>query len=66
MGDVAGGGCSDQKPVHSVSLSSFILGKYEVTQEQWLAVMGSNPSQRKGLNRACRVIPVPARSVCSG
>ncbi|WP_461255975.1 formylglycine-generating enzyme family protein [Treponema sp. R80B11-R83G3] len=31
-------------PVHTVTLSSFYMGKYEVTQEQWTAVMGSNPS----------------------
>jgi len=29
---------------HSVTLSAFSMGKYEVTQEQWVAVMGSNPS----------------------
>jgi len=29
---------------HSVTLSAFSIGKYEVTQEQWEAVMGSNPS----------------------
>ncbi|WP_461245849.1 formylglycine-generating enzyme family protein [Treponema sp. R6D11] len=29
---------------HSVTLSGFKMGKYEVTQEQYQAVMGSNPS----------------------
>ncbi len=29
---------------HSVTLSSFKMGKYQVTQEQYQAVMGSNPS----------------------
>ena len=38
----------DEKPAHQVTLSSFSIGKYEVTQEQWEAVMGSNPSMFKG------------------
>ena len=38
----------DEKPVHQVTLSSFSTGRYEVTQEEWEAVMGSNPSHRKG------------------
>jgi len=38
-------GESDEKPVHSVTLTSFNIGKYEVTQAQWKAVMGSNPSK---------------------
>jgi formylglycine-generating enzyme required for sulfatase activity len=33
---------------HSVTLSSFKMGKYEVTQEQYQAVMGSNPSNFNG------------------
>lgn len=37
-----------EKPVHSVSLSSFEIGKYEVMQAQWIAVMGDNPSYFKG------------------
>jgi formylglycine-generating enzyme required for sulfatase activity len=40
---------SDQRPQHPVILSSpFFLGKHPVTQEQWTAVMGSNPSIHKG------------------
>ena len=29
---------------HKVTLSSFSIGKFEVTQEEWKAVMGNNPS----------------------
>jgi len=38
--------CSaDESPVHSVTLTrAFYMGRYEVTQAQWLAQMGSNPS----------------------
>ena len=39
----------DEKPQHRVRITKpFYLGKYVVTQEQWEAVMGSNPSQFKG------------------
>ena len=38
----------DEQPQHSVALRSFALGKYDVTQEQWYAVMGVNPSSNKG------------------
>ena len=38
----------DEKPVHQVTLSGYYIGKYEVTQEEWQAVMGSNPSYHKG------------------
>jgi formylglycine-generating enzyme required for sulfatase activity len=38
------GGGSDETPVHTVTLSGFYMGKYEVTQAQYQAVMGSNPS----------------------
>lgn len=38
----------NEKPAHQVTLSSFSIGKYEVTQEEWEAVMGSNPSEFKG------------------
>lgn len=32
---------SDEEPVHSVTLSDYYIGKYEVTQVQWEAVMGT-------------------------
>ena len=40
----------DEKPVHSVTLSGYYIGKTEVTQALWKAVMGSNPSSFKGDN----------------
>jgi len=42
------------EPVHVVTLSSFNIGKYEVTQAQWKAVMGINPSHFKD----CEQCPV--------
>ncbi|MFZ9689651.1 MAG: SUMF1/EgtB/PvdO family nonheme iron enzyme [Phycisphaerales bacterium] len=36
---------SDESPVHTVTLTQpFYLGRYEVTQAQWQARMGNNPS----------------------
>ena len=41
----------DEKPVHQVTLTNdYYMGKYEVTQALWQAVMGSNPSTFKGDN----------------
>jgi len=39
-------GCgADENPIHSVTLTNpFYLGRYEVTQAQWLLNTGSNPS----------------------
>ncbi len=48
-------GAADEKPPHSVSIKRFALGKYEVTQGQWKAVMGSNPSNFKKCGNNCPV-----------
>ncbi len=37
-------------PQHWVEIKSFLMGKYPVTQAQWVAVMGYNPSRHKGTN----------------
>ena len=41
---------SDEKPLHSVTVSDFYIGKYEVTQAEWQSIMGKNPSVFKGTN----------------
>jgi formylglycine-generating enzyme required for sulfatase activity/energy-coupling factor transporter ATP-binding protein EcfA2 len=41
-------GEEDEKPPHSVTIQPFEIGQYEVTQKQWWAVMGDEPSSFKG------------------
>ncbi|MDR2941212.1 MAG: formylglycine-generating enzyme family protein [Treponema sp.] len=48
MGDTKNEGYNDEKPVHTVTLTGFYMGKYEVTQAQYQAVMGRNPSYFDG------------------
>ncbi|MDR1787342.1 MAG: SUMF1/EgtB/PvdO family nonheme iron enzyme [Treponema sp.] len=51
MGDPSAQGSqgTDASP-HQVTLSSFSIGRYEVTQKQWQEIMGTNPSFFKGNN----------------
>jgi len=44
---------TQEQPQHTVSIQTFALGKFEVTQEQWYALMGNLPSNFKG-----RTLPV--------
>ncbi|NEP84644.1 MAG: formylglycine-generating enzyme family protein, partial [Okeania sp. SIO3B3] len=41
----------DEGPQHNVDVPEFFMGKYPVTQAQWQAVMGNNPSWFKGARR---------------
>ncbi|MBN2857993.1 MAG: SUMF1/EgtB/PvdO family nonheme iron enzyme [Candidatus Delongbacteria bacterium] len=49
---------SDEQPIHTVNITRpFYLGKYELTQQEWLTTMGSNPSYRTGdLNRPVETV----------
>ena len=43
------GDCNnDEKPIHKLTLDDYYIGKFEVTQDLWMAVMGKNPSNKKG------------------
>jgi formylglycine-generating enzyme required for sulfatase activity len=41
---------NSEKPIHKVTLKPFKMGKYPITQKQYLAVTGNNPSNFKGEN----------------
>ncbi|MBD2389446.1 SUMF1/EgtB/PvdO family nonheme iron enzyme [Aphanizomenon flos-aquae NRERC-008] len=46
-----GGRYNNASPQHQVTVPSFFMGKYPVTQAQYQAIMGANPSYFKGSNR---------------
>jgi len=48
MGSTTTKGDPIERPFHSVTVSSFYIGIYEVTQKDWQAVMDSNPSKFSG------------------
>lgn len=50
MGDTWGDGDKDEEPVHEVILDNFMIGKFQITQTQWLTLMGTNPSKFKKNN----------------
>ena len=48
MGDLNGGGFPEEQPIHRVTVSRpFAVGVYEITQAEYQALMGSNPSRFK-------------------
>lgn len=55
------------EPWHQVTLSrDYYLGRTEVTQRQWAAVMGANPSAYPGCGLDCPVEQVSWNDVCGG
>jgi formylglycine-generating enzyme required for sulfatase activity len=54
----------DEFPVHTVTLTNaFYMGRYEVTQAQWQAVMGSNPSYFQSASTQVPAAQIPNRPV---
>lgn len=50
------GASAEEQPLHQVTLTQdFYIGKYEVTQAQWKAVMGTNPSLFTACGESCPV-----------
>ena len=45
-----------EEPQHNVNIPPFFMGKYEVTNEQYQAVMGNNPSDFKGAKRPVKYV----------
>ena len=45
-----------EEPQHEVTVPSYWMGKYVVTQEQWEKVMGKNPSRLKGVKRPVEIV----------
>ncbi|MEH2178539.1 caspase, EACC1-associated type [Nostoc sp.] len=45
------GETKNEEPQHAVNVPAFFIGKFEVTQKQYKQIMGTNPSNFKGVNR---------------
>jgi hypothetical protein len=59
------GGTLTMEGGHKVNLQPFLMGKYPITQRQYHAVMGQNPSNFKGENRPVEKVNWhEARSFC--
>ncbi|MCL2243764.1 MAG: formylglycine-generating enzyme family protein [Treponema sp.] len=48
MGSSKKEGVSNERPQRRVTVSSFSISKYEITQKEYMEIMGANPSQFKG------------------
>lgn len=51
MGSPNNQGKANERPQHQVTVPGFFMGKYEITQAQYQAIMGKNPSNFRGVNQ---------------
>jgi formylglycine-generating enzyme required for sulfatase activity len=49
---------SSEQPIHNVDIQSFALGKFEISQGQWKAVMGTSPIGFSSCGDSCSVANV--------
>jgi len=52
---IPAGSFDNEKSIHRVTLRAFAIGKTEVTQGQWKAIMGNNPSKFTNCGDGCPV-----------
>ena len=57
MGDVVGDGVPEERPTRTVTIDALHMGKFEVTQKLYQAIMGENPSKGRGDNRPVESVP---------
>lgn len=55
MGDILGAGSANEKPVHTVCVDGFYIGRFEVTRGQWNDIVGSVPSTSRCSTERCPV-----------
>jgi formylglycine-generating enzyme required for sulfatase activity len=53
--DMGDDGMAETAPVHSVTLRTFAMGVHEVTQAEWRAIMGTDPSKTAACGDTCPV-----------
>ncbi len=63
MGDTHGIGGDHELPVHPVNLDAYYIGMYEVTQAQWIEIMGSIPLSTYGVDDSYPVYCVSSFAV---
>ncbi len=63
MGDIQGVGDSDERPVHTVTLSAYEIGKYELTNQEYADKIGADgyaPDAATGVKKAKELVQVLA------
>ena len=55
MGGTSADAAENEKPAHEVCVKDFLIGKYEVSQVQWISITGKNPSSHDDCGEGCPV-----------